>query len=247
MIHAPTPVKTKDNGWIHKYDDAYNDMEEAMDHAKSKGYDLEIVPVTEFHDQKLTYPGGRVGNHIANYAFPPHLTSDEIKVVDAANDAGEKALRWSEYQEQVIRPILKLGNLFYPEWTNGTQNHKGWLFAWYTYDDGVYGKNGYNAVHAAHQSGPDRVRLYPWRYKYLDELPFVADGDAHGDIHKWRKHLDHYRVLYLANSYDYSSYLQACRSGMSVCVIRYDDDLTYYGKPKVIEYLKARQADWQWW
>ena len=241
-------IKAEDaNGWIETYTAAYNDIKVARDYAKTKGYKMEIVPIVEFHDQKITYPGGRVGDHIANYAFAPGLSADEIKAVDAANVAGKNALRWKDYQEQVIRPILKLGNLFYPEHSNGTQNEKSWLYAWYKYDDGVYGKNGYNAVHAAHQSGPDRVRLYPWRSKYIEELPFVADGDAHGNIHKWRKHLDQYRVLYLADSYDYSSYLKACESGMSVCVIRYDDDVTYYGRPRVIEYLKDRRSDWQWW
>ncbi len=240
-------VKTEDGGWIETYNAAYNDTKDAIDHAKSKGYDLEIVPVVEFHHQKITFPGGRVGDHIANYAFPPNLTSDEIKIVDDANEAGAKALRWKDYQEQVIEPILKLGNLFYPEWTNGTQNNKAWLYAYQRYDDGVYGKNGYNAIHAAHHSGPDRVRLYPHRYKWIGELPFVADVDAHGSIEDERVELDHYRVLYLAKSYKYSDYVQASESGMSVCVIRYGDDLTYYGRPELIEYLKTRKNDWKWW
>ena len=52
----------------------------ARDYAKAKGYKIEIVPIVEFHDQKITYPGGRVGNHVANYAFAPGLSADESMV-----------------------------------------------------------------------------------------------------------------------------------------------------------------------
>ena len=232
---------------FYTYNASYADIQPAIDYAKTQGYLLEIVPIPEFHNQEITYPGGRVGDHIANYAFPPNLTAEQIQSADAANDAGMKALRWKDYQEQVIRPMQKLGTLFYPEWTNGTSNEKSWLYSWYKYDDGVYGNGGYNAIHAGHYNGPDRIRLYPHRSKWLEELPFVADGDAHGDVFQWRDNLEQYRVLYLANSHKYSDYLHASESGMSVCVIRYGEKLSFYGRPKVIEYLKARQSDWQWW
>jgi prenyltransferase beta subunit len=232
---------------IYTYNASYADIQPARDYAKSQGYPLEIVPLPEFYNQLITYPGGRVGNHIANYAFPPNLTPDQIQSADAANEAGKAGLRWKDYQEQVIKPMQKLGTFFYPEWSNGTVDQNSWLFSWYKYDDGVYGKGGYNAVHTAHMNGPDRIRLYPHRYKWLEELPFVADCDQHGDIVEWRDELDRYRVLYLANSHDYFSYVKASESGMSVCVIRYDEYLSFYGRPEVIEYLKARQSDWQWW
>jgi prenyltransferase beta subunit len=242
-------VKAENSGWIETYSAAYADIKPAIDYAKSKKYSMTIVPVVEFHDQKITYPGGRIGDHVANYAFPPGLSSAEILAVDGANTAGAKALRWKDYQEQVIKPILKHENLFYPEWENGTQNEKGWLVAWYTYDDGVYGKNGYNAIHTACHSGPDRMRLYPWRLKYLEELPFIADIDAHGDIDDVGTYteLNQYRVLYLADSSDYSSYIKACQNGMSACLIRYGSDVTYYGRPNVVNYLKAHKTEWQWW
>ena len=218
-------------------------LEKARAYAARKEYDLELVACPELYNHRLRYLGGRLGDHVANWVFPPGVTLDHPAVA-SSESAGSKGLSWDEYRVNVIAPVAKLGTLFYPE------HDSDMAFGYMIYDDGVYGGNGYNAVHAGHMNGPDRIRLYPWRERYTHLLPFVADGDAHGDIVKWRPKLEQFRTLYIARSHRFADYIDACRNGRTVCVIRDDrvpSGIVTYGSPAAVAYVKARRKNWQWW
>src|SRR5665811_1943691 len=118
-------------------------------------------------------------------------------------DVGLKQHPWMIFKEKVIQPMLKLGTLFYPELDYTMLN------AYMVYDDGLDGHAGYNAVPAAHFNNYDWVRHFPYKERWLGQLPMIADGDAHGNIHKWKHNLNSFRNVFIAKSYRYKVYLDA--------------------------------------
>ena len=137
------------------------------------------------------------------------------------------------------------GSLYYPELDYEMMN------AYRVYDDGLEGGPGYNAV-VGGLGWPnwDWIRFFPYRERWVGQLPIVVDGDAHGDIEKWSERLDRQRMLYIARSHELPDFLEACRDGRTVCVIRGGADgseIAYYGAPAAVDYVKRHQVQWQWW
>lgn len=222
-------------------------LDEARRHAREKGYPLELVANPENYDHKLEWLGGHPAHHVSNWLVPPALTGDQRRRFDAADAAGRLGLPWSSYKTQVIAPLLAIepGTLFYPEMDYGMAN------AYMVYDDGLDGRPGYNAVIAALGWPPwDWVRFFPYRERWVGRLPLVADGDAHGDVAKWSERLDRQRVLYIAKGHGLDGFLDACRDGRTVCVIRRGgdrSDIVLYGTPAAVAYVKKHVDQWKWW
>jgi hypothetical protein len=217
----------------------------AREYAIEKGYRLEIVSCPEQYGHKLKWLGGHPANHVANYIIPPQLSPEAKARLNAADAAGRKGLPWAAYAEQVIAPIVRLGSLYYPELDYEMMN------AYLVYDDGLEGGPGYNAVIGA-LGWPvwDWLRFFPYRERWIGKLPIVADGDAHGDLKKWSEPLERQRMLYIARRHDLANFLEACREGRTVCVIRGGADkseLAFYGDPAAVDYVKRHQREWQWW
>jgi hypothetical protein len=217
----------------------------ARAYALEKKHRLEIVSCPEQYGHRLKWHGGHPAHHVANYLIPPDLAPEAQARLDAADRAGRSGLPWAEYRERVIAPITALGALFYPELDYEMMN------AYMVYDDGLDGGPGYNAVIGA-LGWPlwDWIRFFPYRERWVGKLPIVADGDAHGDVVKWKEPLDRQRMLYIARTHDRAGFLEACREGRTVCVIRGGADkteLAFYGEPAAVEYVKERRREWQWW
>ncbi len=214
-------------------------LQAARARATEKGYPLELLDCPEQYDYRLRWLDGQPADHVANFLVPAELSDAQRAALDAADRAGRQGLGWAEFSERVVAPVVALGTLFYPE-------HDFTMTNAYR----VYGEGGFNAVHAAHFNGPDRIRLYPYRERWLGRLPFIADGDAHGDMAKWADRMRDIRTLYIARGHGLADYLEACRSGRTVCVLRSPkppETLTYYGAPETVAYVKARLGTWAWW
>lgn len=220
-------------------------VEEARRHAREKGYPLELAGNPENYEHKLQWLGGHPAHHVSNWLVPPGMTDDQRRRFSAADAAGRQGLPWPRYKAQVIAPVLETGTLFYPEMDYGMTN------AYMVYDDGLDGRPGYNAVIGALGWPPwDWVRFFPYRERWVGRLPMVADGDAHGDVGKWAERLDRQRVLYIAKGHGLSHFLDACRDGRTVCVIRRGDDrseLVLYGAPPAVAYARKHVELWKWW
>jgi hypothetical protein len=175
--------------------------------------------------------------------LPPSLSEKEWESYLSVYNEGLKGDSWEVFKEKVIRPMLDIGTLFYPELDYTMVN------AYMVYDDGLDGKPGYNAVPAAHFGNIDWIRHFPYKERWLGKLPMIADGDAHGDIYKWRPNLDSYRNVFIAGGYNYSDYIDASLNNRSVCVIRMPEtkEVRYYGSTEAVEYLKIHFDEWVWW
>lgn len=216
----------------------------ARNYAISKGYKIEVLESPENYSHNLYWPNGQKADHISNFLIPPNLSKKEGLIYEESMIKGRSGLSWDQFKMLVIEPIQSLGSgtLFYPELDYTMLN------AYRVYDDGMNNHSGYNAIPAAHFGNIDWIRHFPYKERWEGVLPFIADGDAHGDIVKWRPNLEQYRNIYIAKDYDYEHYIDASLNNRSVCVIRMQDgEVRYYGAKPAIDYLKKHQKEWQWW
>lgn len=218
-------------------------VKRARQYAKNKDYAIEIIDSPENYAHRLKWFSGMPGNHVSNFMIPPDISVENREVYLSAYSAGLKGHDWGKFKKEVIQPMLEMGTLFYPELDYTMLN------AYMVYDEGLNQNTGYNAIPAAHFGNYDWVRHFPYKERWLGQLPMVADGDAHGSIEEWMPYLNSFRNVYIAKNYHYEDYLDASLNGRSVCVIRmpHSDEIRYYGSPEAIDYLKERIQDWKWW
>jgi len=221
------------------------DVSEARRHVEAQGYALEVVACPEIYPHRLHWLGGHPADHVSNWLIPPDLSEHDQNVFSAADAAGKRGLPWSRFKHEVIGPVRAVGTLFYPELDYSMVN------SYMVYDDGLEGRPGFNAIIAA-LGWPawDWVRHFPYRERWIGKLPAVADGDAHGDVAKWRDRLEKQRILYIAQRHDLRHFLDALRRGRSVCVIRdrsLSEGAVYYGSSAAVDYVKKHRDEWQWW
>ncbi|KAA5824798.1 terpene cyclase/mutase family protein [Algibacter amylolyticus] len=213
-------------------------------YAKQKGYPLEVLELPENYSHKLLWPNRQKADHVSNFIIPPNLSESEAQIYKIAYFAGQTGLTWKRFKSEVIRPIKKLksSTLFYPELDYTMLN------AYKVYDDGLGSGNGYNAVPGAHFGNIDWVRHFPYKERWEGVLPIIADGDAHGNVVKWRKNLLQFRNVFIAKDYNYKDYIDASLNDRSVCVIHMPSGaVRYYGGMEAIAYLKKHRKVWQWW
>ncbi|MGM0377650.1 MAG: prenyltransferase/squalene oxidase repeat-containing protein [Bacteroidota bacterium] len=215
----------------------------AREHAEKKGYKIEILDCPENYAHRLEWFSGMKGDHCSNILLPPNMSKKEWENYIQAYNEGLKGHSWNLFKIKVIKPMLEIGTLFYPELDYTMMN------AYMVYDDGLDGKPGYNAVPAAHFGNYDWVRHFPYKERWLGQLPMIADGDAHGNISEWKHNLHSLRNIFIAKSYKYADYIDASLNGRSVCVILMPEtnEVRYYGSEPAVEYLKSHLSDWKWW
>lgn len=215
----------------------------ARKYAKQKGYPIEIVDCPENYAHRLVWFSGMNGDHGSNMLIPPDMNDEERETYLSLYNEGLNRHQWEEFKDKVIAPALQLNTLFYPELDFTMMN------AYMVYDDGLNGNFGYNGVPAAHFNNIDWVRHFPYKERWLGQLPMIADGDAHGGIEKWKPNLEIFRNVFIATSYHFEDYIDASLNGRSVCVIKMPDsnEVRYYGSDPAVEYLKSHLNKWKWW
>lgn len=207
---------------------------------------LSIVLCPEAYPHRLRRSGGAVLHHVGNFTLAPHWSPSQREVWKTADSKGRDGLHWPDYQKNVLKPLQQLESLCYPE-----QDFE-YEFAMSSYDDGLYGRFGYNAIQVGFNWSPrDFVRVFPWRERYTDKLPPIADADSHGDLKKWSPQLDHTRHLYIARNGSYADFQEAARHGRVVCVVTgvegVASGVSYYGRPEAICFVRERVNEWKWW
>jgi hypothetical protein len=207
---------------------------------------MEILLCPEAYPHRLRRHGGAVLHHVGNFTLDAHWSEPQREIWRVADAAGKQSLAWVDYQHQVLQPLQQLGSLCYPEQDFELE------YAYSAYDDGLYGRGGYNAIQVGFNWSPrDFVRVFPWRERYTDKLPPVADADAHGDLAKWSPQLNHTRHLYISRGASYRDFLDAARNGRVVCVVvgveGVPSRVSYYGSPGSVQFVKERVDEWKWW
>ncbi len=199
---------------------------------------MDIVLCPEAYPHRARQIGGALLHHIANPVLDPSWDGAQREIWRQADAVGAEGLPWQAYNQQAVRPLQQIGSLVYPEQDFEME------FAYQAYGD------TYNAFLAGFNWAPsDFVRVFPWRERYADKLPPIADADAHGNLAKWSAQLDHTRNLYLAAEPSYEAFQDAAKNGRLICVIRgrEGEASAYYGPANAVLYAKERIDGWKWW
>ena len=207
---------------------------------------LAIVLCPEAYPHRLRRSGGALLHHVGNFSLDPLWSPSQREAWRTADSKGREGLRWPDYQKHVLKPLQQIGSLCYPE-----QDFE-YEFALSSYDDGIYDRFGYNAIQVGFNWSPrDFVRVFPWRERYTDKLPPIADADSHGDLKKWSGQLDHTRHLYIAANGSYADFQTAARHGRVVCVVTgvegVASGVSYYGRLEAVRFVRERVNEWKWW
>ena len=207
---------------------------------------MDVVPCPEAYAHRVVRPGGTVLDHVGTFALPPEGTAAERAAWTAADAVGRGPVPWPEYRDRVVRPLVALGALAYPEQDYDLD------FALAGYGDDRSGATGYNAVLVGFVWKPhDFVRVFPWRERFVDRLTPIADADAHGDLAAWTDRLDFARTLFIAAGPTYRDFLSAAAAGRVVTVIArpvgVPGGATYYGPAPAVDYVRRRADEWRWW
>jgi prenyltransferase beta subunit len=226
--------------------DDFETAKPLLEFLTKKPLPIDVVLCPEAYPHRLKRHGATELHHVGNFTLDPKWNVQQRAVWMKADEAGRQGLSWREYQRRVLKPLQKLGSHCYPEQDYELE------FAYSAYDDGVYGRGGYNAVQVGFNWSPrDFVRVFPWRERYVDKLVPVADADSHGDLKKWSSQLDHTRHLYIASGSTCADYLEAARNGRVVCVVYgvegVPSGVSYYGPPAAVDFVKRRVDEWKWW
>jgi hypothetical protein len=213
---------------------------------REKELPMDVVLCPEEYPHRHTHVGSVTLNHVGNFTLDARWTAEQRAAWQAADAAGTEYLTWLGYRDRVVRPVVELGGLAYPEQDYDLE------YAYMGYGADRSGAGGYNAVLAGFNWPPyDFVRVFPWRERYVDRLTTVADVDAHGDLTKWSDQLDYTRTLYIAKGPSYVDFQEAAAAGRVVTVIVGAEGVpsrtTYYGPQAAVDYVRRHVNDWKWW
>jgi hypothetical protein len=110
---------------------------------------------------------------------------------------------------------------------------------------------GFAAISTYHFGNPDFTNTEPFLMRYRGQIPFVALQDAHAAEPWWFADMtEGFRTLFLARQPTWSGWLEALANNWVVAV-RHDavsgGKTWMHGMPDVIDFVKERWRDWQWW
>ena len=124
------------------------------------------------------------------------------------------------------------------------------MMAYRLFDESAAGPVGYQALVAFDAAGRDAVRQNPDLERWIGRLPMVPNHGGHGNLDEWFNDPAQSRVLFWAKGFRLADFLAAIRDDLAVCVIRSADSpegVVYYGRPDLVDALKLRMNEWQWW
>lgn len=205
---------------------------------------MDVILSPEAYPHRTRLYGGLILHHICNLTLDPNWRGEQRSIWEKANVLGAEGLVWPDYLNRVMNPLQELGSIIYPE-----QDFEMEL-AYLSYDSREESGSGYNAMLAGFNWSPsDFIRVFPWRERYVDKLPVIADVDAHGDLLKWSSQLDFTRNLFLANGPTYADFQEAAAAGRVVCVIpgRDGETTAYYGPVEAVQTVIRHLEEWKWW
>jgi hypothetical protein len=118
-------------------------------------------------------------------------------------------------------------------------------------DSLLYRNSGFAAISTYHFGNPDFTNTEPFLMRYRGVIPFVALQDAHGAEPWWFADMtEGFRTLFLATSPTWEGWVQALRNNWVVAA-RHDPvsggKTWMHGTHEIVEFVKERWRDWQWW
>jgi hypothetical protein len=183
---------------------------------------------TYSHTADLVAPAGAdIGAPLGTRAAPPAPVS------------------WPEFRTRRLVPLEKGGGRLV--WQFGENEELVRMFL----DDSVE-RGGFAAISTYHFGNPDFMNTEPFLNRWRGRIPFIGLQDAHGpEPWYFADQTTGFRTLFLATEPTWDGWLNALKQNWTVPVRR--DVWTrgktwmHSGSDEVLEFVKAREADWRWW
>jgi hypothetical protein len=118
-------------------------------------------------------------------------------------------------------------------------------------DDSVE-RGGFAAISTYHFGNPDFMNTEPFLNRWRGRIPFIGLQDAHGTEPWWfSDQTSGFRTLFLANEPTWDGWLNALKQNWTIPV-RHDvwtkgKTWMHSGSDEVLEFVRAREAQWRWW
>ena len=159
--------------------------------------------------------------------------------------AGQGVVPWTEFRERRLQPLMAAqGRLI---WQFGENEPLVRVLL----DDSLE-RGGFAAISTFHFGNPDFTNSEPFLKRFRMQLPFVALQDAHGNEPWWFADMTAgFRTLFLAESPTWEGWLNALEKNW-VLAVRHDsvsggETWMHGGPPEVLEFVRSRAQQWQWW
>ena len=179
-------------------------------------------------------------------------TSDLVApaVADIGAPLGTRAappapVTWPEFRTRRLGPLERGGGRLI--WQFGENEELVRMFL----DDSVE-RGGFAAISTYHFGNPDFMNTEPFLNRWRGRIPFIGLQDAHGPEPWWfADQTTGFRTLFLATEPTWAGWLNALKQNWTVAVRRdvWTKGRTWMnsGSDEVLEFVKAREADWRWW
>lgn len=211
---------------------------------RSQSLPLSFVARVEWSAPKLRFPDQTVADHHGFSVVAPVMSLGDWARFSSLTAAASSPIVWKDFAATVLSPLRQFPAFVAPD------NDLFPMLAYRLYDESLSAPVGYSALVAVDAAGRDAVRQNPDLERWIGRLPFVPAGPVHGNLDEWFNDPVQVRVLFWAKGFRLADFIAAARDGLSVCVIRNPDSaqgVIYYGRPDLVDILKLRFNDWQWW
>jgi hypothetical protein len=234
LIAIPGPVNRQQHDQIARLNAA----------ARSNSLPIECVARVEWMTPKLGFADLTAADLGWFCLLDPIVSESDWNRMASLRTAATVPLAWNDFVPNVLSTVRQIPAFVVPEF-NLTP-----MMAYRVFDESVVSPYAFQALIAVDEAGRDAVRRNPDLERWIGRLPLVPSGPVHGNLDEWLNDPSQSRVVFWARGHRLADFLDAVRTGLVVCVIRSVDDslgVTYYGRPDLVDHLKLRLDDWQWW
>lgn len=142
---------------------------------------------------------------------------------------------WGQFREEKIQPLNASGGLMI--WQ--ISDHE--TFGRIVLDDSLL-RGGYSLLSTFHFGCHNMACTTPYLMRYRHEIPMIALQDSHGEAWWWRRHLEKFKTIFLAESPTWGNWMKAVSRNHVAAVRR---DCWTFGKTRMLG--GSRDARGRFW
>ena len=210
--------------------------------AAAQRVSVKFFPANEEYGTWVDVPGLGTYSHTSDVAAPGDA---DFGASLGTRGENSPAVTWPEFRTRRLDPLQRGGGRLI--WQFGENEELVRMFL----DDSVE-RGGFAAISTYHFGNPDFMNTEPFLNRWRGRIPFIGLQDAHGPEPWWfADQTTGFRTLFLATEPTWAGWLNALKQNWTVAVRRdvWTKGRTWMhsGSDEVLDFVKAREADWRWW
>ena len=217
-------------------------VERAREIAAAQKIPVKFFPANEEYGTWVDVPGLGTYSHTSDLIAP-----GDTDIGPPLGRRGEVSppVSWTDFRQRRLEALHRgRGRLV---WQFGENEELVRMFL----DDSVE-RGGFAMISTFHFGNPDFMNTEPFLNRWRGRIPFVGLQDAHGpEPWYFSDQTSGFRTLFLATEPTWDGWLNALKQNWTVPVRRdvWTKGKTWMhsGSDEVLEFVRAREADWRWW